>query len=385
MIIEVRKAGFTNKGAELMLHAILAQVRERYPDSTVVMSPTTKKGSQPFHKFVKLGMLPKASLRVKGFQFGFLAGFLPQRLREMYGIVLDKEVDVILDASGFDYSDQWGPGSSIEMAQSTKSWRRNGKVVVMLPQAFGPFANNGIKTPVRNFVENSDIVYAREKDSFDHLVSVCGKRNNIKIMPDFTNLVTVSPPAGYDFDDKRIAVIPNCRMLDKTDSDAASLYVPFLKACIEILIKNGKNPFILVHEGEDDLALANQVAEGIEDLKIVKETDALAIKGIIGSCGGVVGSRFHGLVSALSQGVPSVATGWSHKYQRLFEDYGVSESVIDVSIDTSYIESKLICMTDSQAALVCRQNLIDKSKFLKKQSEDMWKEVFDLIDSKVFE
>jgi colanic acid/amylovoran biosynthesis protein len=53
------------------------------------------------------------------------------------------------------------------------------------------------------------------------------------------------------------------------------------------------------------------------------------LKAMIGQCDLVVGSRFHSLVAALSQGVPSVALGWAHKYVELLGDFGQEDLVID--------------------------------------------------------
>ena len=135
MIIEIRKAGFVNKGAELMLHAALQKLRTRYPDATFVMAPTPKKAEQPFRKLVQLGFYPKAWLWRYGIQWGTLANFAPRPLPEMYGVVLDKEVDVVIDAAGFAYSDQWGEDPCAELAQSTRRWKKNGTRVILLPQA----------------------------------------------------------------------------------------------------------------------------------------------------------------------------------------------------------------------------------------------------------
>ena len=123
MIIEIRKAGFQNKGAELMLRAIVARLRATYPDTALCVVPSGPDGPQPFTKLTSLGLCPKASLVRAGIEWGNVAGLIPARLRRRYGLILDREVDVVLDAAGFAYSDQWGVGPSLELARATKRWR----------------------------------------------------------------------------------------------------------------------------------------------------------------------------------------------------------------------------------------------------------------------
>ena len=60
MIIEIRGVGFVNKGAELMLRAILDQVGGRYPDVKFVMSPSLN--GAPYIKIAQLGIYQKAVL-----------------------------------------------------------------------------------------------------------------------------------------------------------------------------------------------------------------------------------------------------------------------------------------------------------------------------------
>src|SRR5690606_34992684 len=42
----------------------------------------------------------------------------------------------------------------------------------------------------------------------------------------------------------------------------------------------------------------------------------------------VISSRYHALVAALANGVPSVALGWSEKYPSLFDDFSVPELAV---------------------------------------------------------
>ena len=138
MLIEIRKAGFVNKGAELMLYAALEKMREAYPEAQFCMAPSANNGAAPFAKRVELGLLQKAWMWRYCFQWGDLAMLSPQKIREMYGIVLDKEIDIVLDAAGFAYSDQWGDRSCQELARSCKRWKKNDTKIILLPQAFGP-------------------------------------------------------------------------------------------------------------------------------------------------------------------------------------------------------------------------------------------------------
>src|SRR5690554_2902982 len=164
MIVEIRKAGFVNKGAELMLHATMEKIKERYPEVKLVMTPSSPTGGHPFHKFAKLGFYPKAWLRLYGIQWGDFAALLPKKLRDMYGLILDSEIDVIIDASGFDYSDQWGHKSSEDMVRMSKRWKKQKTKVILLPQALGPFTSSKIKEATKSWVNNVDLIFAREKD-----------------------------------------------------------------------------------------------------------------------------------------------------------------------------------------------------------------------------
>jgi len=187
--------------------------------------------------------------------------------------------------------------------------------------------------------------------SYEHLTELVGEQAKIKQSPDFTNLMTGVLPQGFDTEQNRFCIVPNCRMLDKTDQKTREAYLPFLISCTRYLLEKGAKPFVLVHEGKDDQRLADELSAAVGGIPIVKESGALEIKGILGACSGTLGSRFHGLVSALSQGVPALATGWSHKYQMLFEDYGFPEGLVQVTTDEAEIKRKIDLITDDAARI----------------------------------
>lgn len=382
MIIEVRKAGFHNKGAELMLLAIVARLRAAYPEATLTMVPSAPNGSQPFAKLTALGFYPKASLNRRGIEWGDAAGLIPGRLRRRYGLVLDREVDVVIDTAGFAYSDQWGIESSLELSRATRRWRRRGTKVILMPQAFGPYSDDAIRKAILCAVDNADLVMPRDSTSYRYLTEVTGQREYIRQYPDFTNLIEGIVPDGFETEDLGVAIVPNFRMIDKTDEASSGRYLPFMAGCARRLIELGARPYLLVHEGVDDERLAVRISEDSGGIPLVKEDDPLKIKGILGLSYAVVASRYHALVSALSQGVPAVATGWSHKYTELFEDYGFPEGVLSIDDEAGRIDAMMDRLVDAEANKEITAQLLQSSARLKSLSEEMWATVHSVIDGR---
>ena len=62
-----------------------------------------------------------------------------------------------------------------------------------------------------------------------------------------------------------------------------------------------------------------------------REMDAEEIRAYIGQCEMLVASRFHAMVFALSEQVPVLLTGWSHKYLEVMEQFGLGEYAADFS------------------------------------------------------
>jgi polysaccharide pyruvyl transferase WcaK-like protein len=376
--IEIRKAQFLNKGAELMLRSIIAKLRERLPEATLVMAPPT--GYDSYFQRSTLGLYQKLWLQRYRIQWGYFGCLIPKKIRKMYGMVLDSEIDVVLDASGFSYSDQWGTGSSLEVSKSLRKWKKQGTKVIFMPQAFGPFFHPKIKKAFKEVIQQADLIYAREGVSYKHLIELAGNHENIRVSPDFTNLIKGELPGHFDSRANRFCLIPNYRMIDKTVKRNSKIYIPFLITCAKYLYEKDVKPFILINEGDKDLWLSKQVVKGLgRDINIIQERNALHIKGIIGASEGVISSRFHGLVSALSQGIPAIATGWSHKYEMLFQDYGFPEGMLAVDATTEEIHRKIDMLISVSRNQHIKSSILNSSLKQKQATIKMWEEVFAMI------
>lgn len=376
MIIEIRRVQFVNKGAELMLLAILDRIGSALDDVMFTVAPDL--GLRPYDKLAALGIHPKAWLWRYGIQWGYLADRLPHKLLEMYGVVTDSKIDAVLDASGFAYGDQWGPTRTVRMARATRRWRRQGTKVILLPQAFGPFTKARIRYPFKTIVKNADRVYARDPLSLEHIAECTGSASHVRYCPDFTLLVPGRAPSTFDASDCDVAIIPNHKMIEKTSSATSNAYLPFLVSCLRVLTNTGYRPFFLVHAGRRDKALARGAVKMFEqEVPIIAEDDAVRTKGIIGACKLVVSSRYHGLVSALSQGVPAIGTGWSHKYAALFDYYDCPNMLLSVDNSNEGVESAISLITRQGDEIV--EGLLTGARRHTQAVNTMWDDVLHII------
>ena len=125
MIVEIRRAGFVNKGAELMLVSIIERVKQRYPDVKFCMAPTFGGCEATYDKMRMLEIYPKAWLWKYGINWLFFVRYFPRKLKKYYGIIDDNEIDIVIDAAGFAYSDQWGVLNSLEFASAARLIKKN--------------------------------------------------------------------------------------------------------------------------------------------------------------------------------------------------------------------------------------------------------------------
>jgi polysaccharide pyruvyl transferase WcaK-like protein len=376
MYIEIRGVEFANKGAELMLRAVMEQVGARVPSAKIVLGPGDRR---PYVERARLGTYQKLTFASMGAPASArVAQMLPKKFRRYYGLVTAGEVRVILDASGFAYSDQWGPRSTATSAAMYEHARKLGTKVILLPQALGPFKGAKVRAAVRRMVDNADLVFPRDDASYRYVVEAAGERGYVVQAPDFTNLIDGIPPASAEFD-SRACVIPNARMIEKVSADGKRQYLPFLRTVFETLLEGGARPYILLHADQDAKIGAEIAAMFAPAIPVVHEPDPLKIKGLLGRAGAVIGSRFHGMVSALSQGVPALAAGWSHKYEMLFQDYGFPEGVLHVSADAADVREKVADILRPERAASLRAHLLSQAAAEKERSRAMWERVFQCL------
>lgn len=362
MVIQITGTNTWNKGAELMHKAII----EHYANHKVEIVVGNEFGNFNDRAKYNNRINPKIK-RIGRAKLGL--SLLPKPFKSQLGIIDNEDVNAILDASGFAFGDQHPIKRSIDFSKFLLEQKRKGKKVILMPQALGPFQKEESKDTFQKIASSADLIFARDKISFEHAVNAVGEfASKIKIAPDFTNLV--KPQLSYDsIKSNAVVVVPNDRMLEKaSNEEEQKTYINQMAEIIVHFRKRGFSPKFLLH-GIDDERLINILKSKLDfPIEIIKETNPVQIKKILGESRFVVASRFHGLVSALSQGVPCIGTSWSHKYEMLFMDYGVEKFLLNKqNINLEELIEMLI-----SKELNIRTRLKKEGMLLQKQSLEMW-------------
>jgi colanic acid/amylovoran biosynthesis protein len=168
-------------------------------------------------------------------------------------------------------------------------------------------------------------------------------------------------------------------MIKGQSSFSETEYFKFLLQCSKLLSRRNIPFYFLMHEIYD-IPIGEALNEYVcGKIAVISEPNPVYLKGLIGNCRFVIGSRYHALVSALSQGVPAIGTGWSHKYKWLFDDYGLAEYLIDLDTDLAKSEFILDALIDSHESEKVETIIKARSEHQKSLSEEMWGQVRSMI------
>jgi polysaccharide pyruvyl transferase WcaK-like protein len=383
VIIEIKGAQFANKGAHLMLLAVIERLRARLPHAEVALAPGP---NAPYRERARLGAWQKLPLRRGTFDLTTIGYNWPgavDRALARYGVVTEARIDALLDISGFAYGDRWGTLGALQAASELERFHRQGKPYLLLPQAFGPFSDPA----ARRFgaaLAQAALVCVRDGESLEHLSRLNPALGSSLVrFPDLTIGVEGDPAAAgrWGIGPKTVLVIPNVRMLD-SGKDAGAWqagYLPLLEALIVECARRGYEVRVVNHAGPEDATLSASLARAAGGRAVVDEGDPLALKGLIGAAAAVVSSRYHGCVNALSQGVPCLGTSWSHKYGALFEDFGRGDSLVmepDVPAATRLF-ARLLEQGRELSGPAARQRAT-----LAVRVEEMWNRVFGVLSAR---
>ena len=270
---------------------------------------------------------------------------------------------VVLYCCGYIFGDFW-PKDWIEgLAEDFAALRRNGNKIVLMPQSFGPFGRPELAEVSLRALENVDLIWARDSESFAYAKKLA-PHLPVASLCDYTGALSEARETSYS--ENRICVVPNVKILEKYGDTAKGRYFDLIsKICKLISEENRCSIEILRHTATADNRIAAELAHVLAPLraKLIQPLDCYDAKRFIANSRFLLSSRFHALVNGLTQGVPSLAIGWTHKYDGILEMYGQQKYSLlpDAPRWDGIIEDFLNNETSIRAELGARQSSIEAS------------------------
>lgn len=341
--IYILAGSFVSKGNEAMLLTVAGAIKKRLPDVDIF----AKIPSEYFPDTRDHGLIP-----VNGDEPTSLMSRLlcKARTARMYYKC------IYLDIGGYQFGDPWGEKHAWKKWGAVKHCARFGNQVFFMPQTWGPFSSDSIREAVTNVINAATLAFARDKTSLQEMQKLVGTDNpKVRFAHDLAWCFQgadlslgrqLIQDAGLPIKKSSIivCVIPNMRVYERSKGNGRdNAYIKTVGDIVRHLCSaHGAQVILIGHqlrrnnpEVNDDRILCNYLLKSLDKrlrvIHIDKWLPAAQVKSVIGNCDLAISSRYHGLIAALSQGVPSIAIGWAHKYEELFSEFGMSSNLLSLS------------------------------------------------------
>ncbi len=381
--IKIEGIGFANKGSTLMMTSVYQYLNNKKPNIVFML------GKPGFYDYKEYGGKEFLFYKEESiFRFGIhLTSVLPKKYLEYRGLLRDVDVNIILNLGGYALGDPWissySKEKNKELENYYKRYKKNGVKIIYLPQAYGPFELELSRDRISRISDYVDLFFVRDKASCSFLKGYV-QENKIILSPDFTSVQEgILLKSDYDIAKNSIVIIPNNKMITHTDTSVGNNYLIFLIRIIEKLSKLKYKIILLNHEDKEDRKLIEVIKNEVpESVCVMDNKSALEIKGIIGVAKIVISSRFHGVINALNQGIPAFATSWSHKYKMLYDEFEISDLLLNISEKSTNMEIKKILnlLTDDKSYKQLQEKIKSHNSVNKKQTERMFSTILEYLN-----
>lgn len=237
--------------------------------------------------------------------------------------------------------------------------QRLGVPVILAPQSFGPFPHWQQRMIVRQVLNASSAIVAREAISVSMLEGIGIRTRRIVRGADgaFTFRGRSTRRWRHDLGitaSTTLVLVTVRRFLDQPhqqtyeDTMASAIrHILVDPACTVILV-----PQVTCTDPDDDDGLVNdRIAATIDDPRLMSlrgnGLDHHDLFALYGSADFIIGTRFHSVIFGLCSGVPCVAIEYDHKTRGIMEDLGLRRWVIHM---TEASPERLIPLIDTMMA-----------------------------------
>lgn len=257
------------------------------------------------------------------------------------------DIDAIFVLGSIQYSDAWPQPTLLERLERSIRFHRHfpRAKVVFLPATWGGFTPEH-REALQSLVGGA-IVFVRDRFSADCINGLLG-RHVADYCPDLAfGYPTAAPGTARPLLERTLAhpakpilgIVPNQRCVEPgvTPVRRPADYIEALVRVRDHAETRGFNVIAISHmlQTDRDLMLMRDLG-----ITCVPVSDVAETRSLIANLALCVCSRYHGLISCLSHGVPVLALGWHHKYRNVMQDMGLADyhvSVADLPRDLSPI------------------------------------------------
>jgi colanic acid/amylovoran biosynthesis protein len=287
------------------------------------------------------------------------------------------EADVVVDLAGVSFVDGRSFPILVYNVLMTGVAVLTGTPVVKCSQALGPFRGRVNRLAARLVLPHLAAVIARGDRTREHLDDL-----GLDNAEEAADLAFCLPVTAADRSEAEAAlaragvagayvtVVPSAVVQEYCETIGVD-YPGLLASTCRQLADEGHRVVVLAHS-----IRPGAPASRMNDLPLVEDlgrrlaaTDAVAVvdddlepavlRAIIGSSDACITSRFHAMVSSLSEGVPVLVVGWSHKYGEVLRDFGLDDWAMAYDeLEPDLLVARCLSLLAERASL--RRQVVDR-------------------------
>ena len=354
MKILITGAGFNNSGAQAMMLCTVEEFITRFPDADIwvanASSIPNEFENQINFKYCSLSnseffyvanVLDKVKVIIKAIAKRILRG---EKVDCLSFTKIMKNVDVVIDISGFALGDQWSDENCLSFLARIVASKKHSIPVFLMPQSIGPFEFSGthrkqILNILNECLDYPSIIFTREEEGY-HLLVDNYKLKNVLYSSDLVLQSSVIYKNALKNEDELsrnlsqynisdgVAIIPNIHCFAFDNGLLLLLY----RDIINRILKTNEHVYLIKHS-KADTKVCQQIKEMFPDDNVVlinDEMNCILFMNLIKKFKYIIGSRYHSIVHAYKNNVPCIALGWATKYKELLDIFHQGRYVNDI-------------------------------------------------------
>ena len=339
--ILITGGNFINKGAQAMVFITVDEIKKRFPGKKIIVVSDIDATSKNNNNFC---FLLRDSVCLYGQKYKLIQHHYGKLDASKDASKIMKEIDMILDISGYTFGSNFGWMSSFLAAYRAKRAHKYGVPIYYLPQSFGPFQWTNFCGKVTRYcmskwLSYAKIIFAREEEGYNLLKENFNLHNiflsddlvlqnkGIELSHIYHTIPLMNIPK---INSGSVAILPNIR--NYKYGNLPQLMQIYQTIINELLALN--RTVYLVRHATEDLDFCQKIKHLYQNTQqvILLENDFTCFEYeiFIKQFDYLIASRYHAIVHAYKQGVPCLVLGWATKYLELLKKFSQEKYALDV-------------------------------------------------------